>query len=346
MKPTAPQSFDSIAARARCWLASLLLGAAPVLAQAGNDVPPPLRIDNASPVVGIFAIPTAHGTALAGAGETKLNLDLDVTSHFVESGNGGERILFDGETARLILAAQYGLDDDWNIGVEVPWLRHGGGFMDGFIIDWHDLWGFDQSGRDTAPRDRIAYRYRRDGVTRLKMTDAQDGIGDIVLSARRRVLDRPASAAVLHTQLKLPTGDADKLTGSGAADAAAGLEWSRQWRPGWSSSLRAGLAYLGDGEVLPELQRDWAAYGGADLVWQPWRGLALRLQYDAHTAPFRDSELKELSDWSGMLTAGGGWRITPDTALDFALVENVPNTFVVPDVTFKLRLRTRLGAGP
>ncbi|MDZ7841732.1 MAG: DUF3187 family protein [Gammaproteobacteria bacterium] len=314
-------------------------------ALAGNDdFPRPLSIGNQSPVMGVFGIPRAQGTAVPGAGVTRWEASLDLTSHFQGSETSDRSILFDGETARLAIQWRYGIDDKWSAGVELPWVHHGPGFLDQFIIDWHDLWGFPQDGRGNTANHRIRYRYERGGETLLDIDSSTGGVGDIVLSAQRRLWRGENNAGVLHAQLKLPTGDPDNLTGSGAADAAVGVEMSRQWRAGWHSMFRAGAGHLGEGDVLPGLQRAWAAYGGLDVVWRPIRALSFRVQYDAHTSPYGNSGLRELDGWSGLLTTGGTWHVNDRFALDLAVVENVPNASPVPDVSFHLRLRTT-GAG-
>jgi len=323
---------------------ALCLGVPTAPAQDDGAVfPRPLPVNSQSPVVGIFGIPRAQGADLLGPGRMQWDATVDLTSHFEGGEIGDESIFFDGETARVAIQGRYGINEDWNVGVELPWVHHGPGFLDHFIIEWHDFWGFPQRGRDQVAEDEFTYRYDRGGETRLHIDSATGGPGDMIVSAQRNLWRGPASAGVLHTQLKLPTGEADKLTGSGAADAAAGLELSRRWHRDWHSMLRVGAVYLGEGEVLPELQRNWAAYGGLDLTWRPIRALTFRVQYDAHTAPYEDSALNELRRWSGLLTTGGTWHISRRVALDLAVVENVPNSRVVSDVTFQLRLRTTTG---
>lgn len=305
--------------------------------------PKPLAVGNGSPVVSVFGIPRARGTAMLDSGDTDLGLSLDLASDFNISKTGSESISLDGETTRVALDARYGINDLWNVGVELPWVHHGGGFLDGFIVNWHDLWGFPQNGRDKAPRNRIDFHYTRDGRTLVNVDSPVEGPGDVVLFAQRGLARSERAAAVLDTQVKLPTGDPHKLTGSGAVDAGLGVELSRRWRRRWSSSFRAGVTYLGDGDVLPALQRNWVGYGGLDVVWRPLTAIALRVQFDGHTSPYRDSQLHELTDWSGMLATGGTWYITRRAALDLAVVENVPNPDAASDVSFQIRLRASLG---
>lgn len=307
--------------------------------------PRPLPIQGQSPVTGVFGIPRAQGADILGEGASQWDATLDLTSHFQGSEGDGESIFFDGETVRLAVQARYGINDHWNLGVEIPWVHHGPGFLDRFIIEWHDLLGFPQHGRDEVANGGIEYRYDRDGDTRFDIDSSTGGLGDVILLAQRRLWRGPDSAGLVHTQLKLPTGEPGKLTGSNAIDAGAGIELSRRWRHGWHSMFRAGAVYLGEGDVLPDLQRNWAAYGGFDVVWRPIRALSLRVQYDAHTSPYENSELSELNRWSGLLTTGGTWHVTRYIALDIAVVENVPNARAVSDVTFQLRLRVKPSGG-
>ena len=308
--------------------------------------PTPFAISNQSPVVAIFGIPKAQGTTLVRRGKTEWDATVEQTSHFNETFGANEDIVLDGETTRFALRFRYGLNDHWNIGVEIPWVRHSGGVLDGFIVDWHHLWGFPQNGRDVAPEDRLLFRYRRGDQTLLNLDSPTEGIGDVIVSAQRLLHQGTGERMVLHTQVKLPTGEAGKLTGSGAADAGAGVELSKRWRRRWHSNFRAGLVYLGDGDVLPGLRRNFAAYGGFNVVWRPVRAVSFSVQYDAHTAPYRDTDLDELGLWSGMLTAGGTVHLSRNTALDLAVVENVPNARSVSDVSFHVRLRAIWGDRP
>ncbi|HSH43882.1 MAG TPA: DUF3187 family protein [Arenicellales bacterium] len=321
---------------------ALALGLA--MASAGQPAkaafPRPLPVGNQSPVMSLFGIPKAQSATLPARGELHWDATVEQTSHFQASEAGGESIVLDGETTRVSIQGRYGIGDNWSVGVEVPWVRHGPGFLDHFIVEWHDTWGFPQNGRDRAAEDALVYRYTRDGETRFNIESATGGLGDMIVSAQRELWRGQRSAGVLHAQLKLPTGDPDNLSGSGAADAAAGFELSRRWHDDWHSMFRAGAAYLGEGDVLPDLQRRQAIYGGLDLTWRPLGALSFRVQYDAHTSPYGDSELGELSRWSGMLSTGGTWHIGPTLALDLAVVENVPNSRAVSDVSFQVRLRS------
>ncbi len=104
---------------------------------------------------------------------------------------------------------------------------YGGGFLDSFIIGWHDTFGLPQGGRDRAPKNRLAYSYRDSQGQKLLMNRSGEGVGDIVLTGGLKLYED--KSAVLHDTLalrataKLPTGDSAQLRGSGAAGGSVSL---------------------------------------------------------------------------------------------------------------------------
>jgi len=54
-----------------------------------------------------------------------------------------------------------GLGRGLEIGAEIPCVVVGGGFLDDFIVKYHDAFGFPQGGRDDAPRNRLLYLYQK-----------------------------------------------------------------------------------------------------------------------------------------------------------------------------------------
>ena len=86
------------------------------------------------------------------------------------------------------------------------------------------------------------------------------------------------------------------LFGSGGWDAALSLQFSNRRPGGHWWALGGGLAYLGPGEVLPELQRHWQLVAGLSLGWQALPWLSLQLQGDAHSAPYHNTALGQLGD--------------------------------------------------
>ena len=309
---------------------------------AADPLRQPFAVRNHNPFVAVYGIPVMDTVEVLDAGGQRLGLTLDVTSNFTDDGTDNEFIAIDGETYRLALRYTRGLADGWEAGFELPLLRHGGGFLDGFIINWHDFFGFPQGGRDNSARDRLEYRYTTGGNDLLRVEEAETGIGDVTLHVGHRLGDGEGTRRLaLRAQLKAPTGDSERLFGSGGWDAALWLQVQDSWTAHLWWSAGAGVSYLGRGDVLPDLQRSLVGILNLGAGWQPWQRLSLQLQADLQSPAYQDTPLGQLSDTAVQLSIGGSARFTDRLYLDFAVVENEFTPDASPDVSFHIRLRTR-----
>jgi hypothetical protein len=224
----------------------------------------------------------------------------------------------------------------------LPVVSHRGGFLDSIIDDWHDLWGLDSFSRDGFPEDQLTYRYQRDGITRAEVNDTLTGIGDVRLHLGKSLLDSETANASMWLQLKLPTGDAEDLTGSGATDVAARIQGSRRVGEYTTIYGGAGLAWLGEGDLLPEMQEDWAGSLTAGLSWQRWSRVALKLQLDAQSAIYDDTSLRQIGEPAAQFSIGGSFFVGERTILDFAAVEDEWKGEASPDFGLHFRVRRLL----
>ena len=72
----------------------------------------------------------------------ELRLTLDQTSNYSTDSNLRERIVLEGESTRFTLNGRYGMGHQAEVGMEIPFLIVGGGFLDGFIEGIHSTFGF------------------------------------------------------------------------------------------------------------------------------------------------------------------------------------------------------------
>ncbi|ALC15353.1 hypothetical protein DSOUD_0564 [Desulfuromonas soudanensis] len=307
----------------------------------------PFSLSNQSPLIQIFGLPGAAESTVLAPGKTAAALRLFLASNNTGSSDNSESLLFDGETSRLTLEVRHGIGNDFEVGVEIPWVMHRKGFLDRFIVDWHDTFNLPQGGRDERPVDRLAYRYSRDGVELVNVDESTEGFGDLRLTAawqlsRREEPSGARSALALHSSLKLPTGDSDRLLGSGSTDLALWLSAENSWRASLGrGSLygAAGMMLLSDGRVLPGQQRNLAGFATLGSGWAPWERLALKVQLDGHTPFYGGSDLDELASPTAQLTLGGTLGLWPEGWLDLGVGEDLA-VRTSPDVVFHLALRT------
>lgn len=298
----------------------------------------PFAIRNLNPFLGLYGIPAQQSTAVVGGGLSSVNLQLDVVSHFTDAETDQEFIAIDGETYRLSLRYARGFGDRWEAGAEVPLVAHSGGFLDGVINEWHGFWGLPTLGRDRVEDDQLRYEYVRAGETLVDVDASGTGIGDVLLFAGK-TLAAGATTVTLRGQIKLPTGDPENLRGSGAADAAISAAGSRAVGGRVSITGRIGAAYLGRGDVLPELQRRWSVFGSAFVGWQTFKSVSLKAQLDVQSPLYEDSAFNQLTDTAIQLTFGGSVRLGKKSFLDLSFTEDEFNPDVTSDFAFQIRLR-------
>lgn len=327
-----------IASLRRTIFVFFLFGCAPALA----DWLDPLPTYNQSPLVQIFGLPAPGSARVLAPGQRRARVSIDLANDFLFNQAGSESITLDGETHRATVAVKYGgAAAEW--GIEVPYVSLSGGFLDSFIDNWHDVFNLPQGGRDGAPFDQFNFLYERDGVTRLRITEASRGIGDVRLTAGWQLRSAAAADAALRASLKLPTGDAAELHGSGAADFALWLATacaSAVCRTvGWSAS--GGAMLLGRGDVLPSQQRRYVVFGGIGLAYRPWQPIVFKADLRAHSPFYRDTRLRPLGATAFQLILGGTWIVDESTALDIGVTEDV-RADTAPDVSLLISLRASL----
>jgi hypothetical protein len=294
---------------------------------------------NQLPFHQIFGLPSLDNSPLAQAGDWRSSIVATVSNTYEFDGYD-EEIAIDGETYRFSLLMNYALRDNLQLGFEIPYVKHSGGFLDDFIYEWHDFFSQPQNGRTKDESDEIQYIYTNSDGDDFGIDSSQSGIGDIRLNiAYTRPLEKNRTL-IYSAEVKLPTGDFDKLTGSGATDVSFGLTINDPHSMAKSNiTLFGGLAamYLGDMDSgMSEDQYNFLMAARAGFGWQATKAFQLKVQLDGHTPPY-DSELEELGDPTLQIAIGGSLLFTEDVYLDLAITEDLI-VETAPDVGFILAL--------
>ena len=294
---------------------------------------------NQSPFKQIFGLPSLDNSPLVEAHKWRLNMNVNISNTYDISVSAQESIEIDVETFRGSLLASYGLRDNWQLSVEVPYIRYDDGFLDNFIYNWHDFFNISQNGRTKDKSNQLHIAYMSNSNSLFAMHDAGAGLGDIRLNSAYS-LPWGTRTFIFSTEVKFPTGDFYKLTGSGGYDFSVGLLLNDPQSLGeYGITVFGGVAgvFLGDidGE-LSAVQNDFAIVGRLGIGWQVTKLIQLKMQLDGLTALY-DSELKQLGDESFQVIMGGSLCFTDNVYLDISVAENI-NSATGVDVAFQLGL--------
>ena len=298
----------------------------------------PLHTGNLAPFTALFGVPRWESAAAAEAPWT-LRFDTDIANHFAASSTDGETVILDGETVRTTVGLRRKVATEWVLGMDVPYVRHSGGFLDRFVDRWHGLFGLPDGGRDLRARNLLEFAYLRDGVVANALTDDGAGLGDITLTAARVFA---GSGLELHAAVKLPSGDAGRFTGSGGMDFSATILRLHPDRSGgrWQGYYwGAGITKLGAGDFRQPISEDWLLAGLLGAAYSLTPRWMLKAQLELNSAPYK-SEVKPLGDPAAQLSFGASFVVAPDAALDLALSEDLI-TNASPDIAFHIGLTWR-----
>ncbi len=157
----------------------------------------------------------------------------------------------DTETQRLGLTERLGLGGRLDVTGLLPVIARDGGALDPVIEAYHRLAGFPNStvdtltGRADIPDYRGVVRLLRpDGTTEVDAGHAL-GLGDVSGTLKYSLTESRWSALAVRAGLKLPTGDAGRLLGSGAADAGLDLDAQAALAPRVAVYVSAGYVWMG-----------------------------------------------------------------------------------------------------
>jgi hypothetical protein len=298
---------------------------------------------NYSPLSAIVGIPGRWPDGTDKMAEFSWN----ASSHSMAETGGTQELLLDGETHTLSARLQYRLTRRFQAGIDIPWISHSGGFMDGTIEAWHEFFGLPEGIRPFTPNNQLSYVFAANGTESLRFENSASGFGDIRLSGAFEAwgIDAPLDASYLRRMplkltfnVKVPTGDIDKLTGSGNTDLAAGLGVRSPRTPGarFNWWFDAGLVWPGDVDIAGLDTSGPIFYYDAARSWRLARPLDLLVQV-AGNSPIYQAGINNIGRPVAQLGLGGLWHASKEFGLRFGFFEDIRSSSA-PDFGFELTL--------
>jgi len=294
------------------------------------------------PLTGIFGFPqSTEGGEIAALGQHAWDTSFVIASHNIDETRGSENLRLDGETTRLAFTYRRGISDKVDIGIEVPYLWHQAGNLDSFVDNWHDFLLFTGGGaRANREQDQLEFFYTDSPATLVNISNDADGISDIRVFAGWQLSKSERRSTALRFNIKLPTGDSDKLLGSGGTDISLGLAsdvvgiWGHEKLNGF---YRANITYLGEPDRLSDRYNRLVGQLSFGFGYHLHRNVDLRLQSRIRSAVY-DSDTENLGTTSVSLTFGADFRVSDRYRLVFSVGEDV-KVGASPDVSFQITLR-------
>ena len=296
----------------------------------------PLQITNLSPLASLRAIPSQRSVDTARGFSYAASATL--SNHFTVENSEEESLFLDGQTDALTLSLRYGLPNQWDVDVNVPWRNHSGGFTDNLISSWHRFFGLPDGHRDSYPTDALHYQLSQPEHERRLFRSAS-GLGDIQVAVSRPLLTIDGGQLGFSAGIKTASGQSADWLGSGTTDVYALLRFSGQQLSGWPLWWhgQVGGTRAGDSDLLGPRQKRSLWFAGLSAEWRFSPRWSALMQYDGHSA-LLDAALEALGEPAGMLSLAVRWRPTAHWMIDAGFSEDVV-VESAPDITFLVNAR-------
>lgn len=207
--------------RAGGLLSLVLLLTACAAPRHGHVGPLPVRNQHPVQLTGLRMLPKP--AALLEAGGIDAALDLSYSSLWQRSTQTSPNLFrMDGEILRIVPRADIGLGQGLQFGFALPLAHTSGGFLDHFVEEWHDVFGFENGGRRNFAENQFQIVGQRLGADVYRMEERKLELMDIPLELLWQAYAKDGLSLALRAGLELPTGDADRGYGNEGVDFAVG----------------------------------------------------------------------------------------------------------------------------
>ena len=284
-----------------------------------------------------YAGPQSSFSTTLGQGRWRWQMGANIANTVQSDSNGsvGDSVLIDAETTEVRLALEYGLADHWNMVIDLPYIDHGQGHLDGAVNEFHDLFGFPEGPRGDRPENLFAVSYQRQGQHQVNLRTPQSGMGDMALSLTYNFDKSWVEDLKLGAKLKVPTGDQSRLTGSGTHDVGFWLSAANPLDDKFSHFFTIGGVLIEqDRGLLSDIRNPGYGFLSYGVAWRYSPTIDLKVQLDTRSAIYTQTDLLPLRS-ATTISFGGALRLSKDYVLDAAIVEDIA-VGAAPDVVFQI----------
>ncbi len=294
----------------------------------------PLRVKNQFPLFLYLDAPRLE----SAVPEDSFSTELSHSSVFVLRDSADWTVDLDMEITELDIRFKKIIPGHIELGVDIPVVVAGSGFLDGFLDSYHKTFGFSDYGRDMRPSDAFLYEVRRSGQLVIRGKNGEIGIGDVRLTAKKELLEGDPVVSI-RAEVELPTGDASNGRGSGSIDTGITILADKKLGERFMSYWNAGVIFPGTLRAREDVALRTSYHAGVGVEAALWRNFSILGQLTFQTSPFPETGIGAIDRIAALLTVGGRYS-SGKNSFEISLTED-PNTAGAPDVTFNLNYKRR-----
>ncbi len=302
----------------------------------------PLPVRNQHPAqLTVLHMPPAATTSLE-PGAVAARADFAYTSLFLSGATGGgNSFRMDGEYLRAATQLRVGLGAGFEASLELPVAHTSGGFLDSFLIDYHDFFGLPDQERNESAKNEFTIAARQAGQTAWSVEPSGLELLDVPIGLSWNAVEvRDGLGVTLRSAVELPTGAASHGYGNGEVDWSAGvLLETHAVGAAWYGHLQHTLAGSPSTARAAGLKfADVTSLGlGAEVPLHQRLNAFAQLEWESST--LRNLAVPEAQHDQLLLWCGGRWRAGPRWAIEIGFGEDL-RSLASPDFTAWLGFTT------
>jgi len=318
----------------------------PSYAQENESGLGPIPVTNQNPLYVLFLNPVPEGTGTQSSEKIDFDVrytmaNVNVREYSYPPVNDRDRIELDMEIHKLDLVFSYGLGEQMELELGLPFLFFWEGFLDSFVEVAEDaIHATSPSAREDWGTNSYKYFVKYDNNVLVNRDDNEGGLGDMVCSFKYRLTEDEGRlpSVALRTSLKLPTGSESKLLGSGQTDYSLGLILQKQYGRA-VTYLNTDVIFIEKPDVFGTMPFDDQIISGfLGMEYLLSEKTSLLFQGGASTSPFPGVDqvdvLKEAPIHAGF---GANHKLSDSVVLQWGFIENITASW--PDITLQTNLK-------
>jgi hypothetical protein len=249
----------------------------------------------------------------------------------------GENYLVDIELAQFDATFNYQIDDKWSTYLIVSGASFGGGFLDGFIENFHRVADQPEFGRPAAARNDGNLLFDLKSGQFADFSATGGGLLDPVIGVRYTGAAFSENwNMTIEGAIKIPVSDREAMLSTGRTDVGVQLSVQRYWARQAVYVNASAVYYAGMKNFVPEPSRVLPTLVvGYERRMTPRTNLIFQSYFSRSVYQREQTDLAELRG-SKIQLSGGIHHRRGAHLFTFALTENIGNINNTPDVGFQV----------
>jgi hypothetical protein len=271
--------------------------------------------------------------------ENSMSYSLSHSSTYTVQESSDWVIHLDMEVTELNFRYKRVIKNVFEFDMDIPILILGGGFMDGFLEDYHRTFDFPDYGRSDRPHNEFLYEVKRDGNLIIRGKSGTK-FGDIRLAIKKPFSLIEGINLSIKGEIEIPVSSAKEGYSNGSLDAGVSVMVDKKLSDNTMTYWNLGVVFPGDVKGHEKIDLKNFIYGGASLETMVWQNLSLLVQLQGQSSIYPETGISAV-DGKGVLLALGGRYNTGEKNFELSLTEDL-NTSGAPDFILNFTYKVSL----